>query len=102
MSKVLIKESWNKRETVSFTDEMAANLVDDELEGWEVEESETTNINLQKGYQEVEFVAKRQSDGKYFVLELSIGDDYSVSELNKFPLEAKEVFPTTIKIVIYE
>ena len=69
-----------------------------DIPGYTKVSSEITDTDLEKGYQEVKMVFKRNSDNTFF--EINYLDSYDSSEF--LESEATEVFPKQVTTTIYE
>lgn len=99
MSKILIKQEWNKREIIHLSKEQFDEIIEGESKEYDEEERETEFYDLNKGYEDIQLVVKRLQDDKYFLFEYSHSED---GVLTEFPLTGKEVFKREIITEIYE
>lgn len=93
------------REIVTMDgEEFYSIVVEGESEGdsWTEEDRTTTYSNIEKGYESIEVVLRRTIDDKCFRFEYIDSPYRNLIENNNFPIKGKEVFPKTIRTVIYE
>jgi hypothetical protein len=100
------------REKIKLSEHLLRSLLDQGYEDYDenedlefefIEENETYS-DLEKGYEDYEVIIKRISDNKYFKFEYSQSPYHSIFDeaLGGLPSVAHEVFPKTIKQIIYE
>lgn len=83
--------------------EFGENFIDGEIEDWlpveyEIIEKNQTGFDGEKGFCDFEIIIKRLSDGKVFKC---LETDYGQGQVD-YESQWTEVFPKTIKKIIYE
>lgn len=83
--------------------EEAVREYDSEI--WEHIEEDIVYTDLSKGYEDIELVIKRKSDGKFFKFTYSTNNELELDApglANDFPIEGEEVFPEQQTITVYK